>query len=163
MVWDGVGLSYDTNPCALGWWIFIKKKWKVKVFVYHRSNSNINKSLSLFEDGGRRGACERDVITRSLKRASHHLENEFSKMSVCLIGTMVNTQEKSTLLIYGSFGVKVAEHQVHRCSNRNKLNPCRIGAFYGYITIDGEKIHTWMPLERISCGVKSNSIWKRLP
>ena len=61
---------------------------------------------------------------------------------MCLIGTIVNTQEKSTLLIYGSFGVKVAEHQVHRCSNRNKLNPCRIGAFYGYITIDGEKIYT---------------------
>ena len=53
-----------------------------------------------------------------------------------------NHSEKSTLLIYGSFGVKVAEHQVHQCSNRNKLNPCRIGAFYGYITIDGEKIYT---------------------
>ena len=61
---------------------------------------------------------------------------------MCLIGTMVNTQEKSTLLIYGSFGVKVAEHQVHRWSNRIKLNPCRIGALYGYITIDGEKIYT---------------------
>ena len=68
------------------------------------------------------------------------LKTSFLKCPVCLIGTMVNTQEKSTLLIYGSFGVKVAEHQVHRCSNRNKLNPCRIGAFYGYITIDGEKI-----------------------
>ena len=53
-----------------------------------------------------------------------------------------NHSEKSTLLIYGSFGVKVAEHQVHRCSNRNKLNLCRIGASYGYITIDGEKIYT---------------------
>ena len=52
------------------------------------------------------------------------------------------TNFTSALLIYGSFGVKVAEHQVHQCSNRNKLNPCRIGAFYGYITIDGEKIHT---------------------
>ena len=91
------------------------------------------------------------------------LKTSFKKCPVCLIGTIVNTQEKSTLLIYGSFGVKVAEHQVHQCSNRNKLNPCRIGAFYGYITIDGEKIHTWMPLERISCGVKPNSIWKRLP
>ena len=70
------------------------------------------------------------------------LKTSFQKCPVCLIGTMVNTQEKSTLLIYGSFGVKVAEHQVHRCSNRNKLNPCRIGAFYGYITIDGEKIYT---------------------
>ena len=91
------------------------------------------------------------------------LKTSFQKCPVCLIGTIVNTQEKSTLLIYGSFGVKVAEHQVHRCSNRNKLNPCRIGALYGYIIIDGEKIHTWMPLERISCGVKPNSIWKRLP
>ena len=27
----------------------------------------------------------------------------------------------------------------------------------------GEDIHTWMPEERISCGVKPNSIWKRLP
>ena len=70
------------------------------------------------------------------------LKTSFQKCPVCLIGTIVNTQEKSTLLIYGSFGVKVAEHQVHRCSNRNKLNPCRIGAFYGYITVDGEKIYT---------------------
>ena len=70
------------------------------------------------------------------------LKTSFQKCPVCLIGTIVNTQEKSTLLIYGSFGVKVAEHQVHRCSNRNKLNPCRIGALYGYITIDGEKIYT---------------------
>ena len=70
------------------------------------------------------------------------LKTSFQKCPVCLIGTIVNTQEKSTLLIYGSFGVKVAEHQVHRCSNRNKLKPCRIGAFYGYITIDGEKIYT---------------------
>ena len=91
------------------------------------------------------------------------LKTSFQKCPVCLIGTIVNTQEKSTLLICGSFGVKVAEHQVHRCSNRNKLNPCRIGALYGYIIIDGEKIHTWMPLERISCGVNPNSIWKWLP
>ena len=62
------------------------------------------------------------------------LKTSFQKCPVCLIGTIVNTQEKSTLLIYGSFGVKVAEHQVHRCSNRNKLNPCRIGAFYMVIS-----------------------------
>ena len=62
------------------------------------------------------------------------LKTSFQKCPVCLIGTIVNTQEKSTLLIYGSFGVKVAEHQVHQCSNRNKLNPCRIGAFYMVIS-----------------------------
>ena len=63
------------------------------------------------------------------------LKTSFQKCPVCLIGTIVNTQEKSTLLIYGSFGVKVAEHQVHRCSNRNKLNPCRIDAYYGLPTM----------------------------
>ena len=90
------------------------------------------------------------------------LKTSFQKCPVCLIGTIVNTQEKSTLLIYGSFGVKVAEHQVHRCSNRNKLNPCRIGALYGYITIDGRYTHlnAW---RTNFFWFKPNSIWKRTP
>ena len=114
----------------------------MKVFVYHRSNSNINKSLSLFEDGGRGGACERDVIIGSPKRASYHLENKFSKMSCVFDRHRSEYAREKPQLIYGSFGVKVAEHHVHRCSNCNKFIPCRIGAFYGYITIDGEKIYT---------------------
>ena len=44
------------------------------------------------------------------------LKTGFQKCPVCLIGTMVNTQEKSTLLIYGSFGVKVDERDVFQSS-----------------------------------------------
>ena len=70
------------------------------------------------------------------------LKTSFQKCPVCLIGTIVNTQEKSTLLIYGSFGVKVAEHQVHRCSNQQVESVSYRCLLWLYHNQCGEDIHT---------------------
>ena len=70
------------------------------------------------------------------------LRSKFERCPVCLVGQMVEVKrEKSEMLIYGRNGVRLAEHKEHRCSNQNTIQPSRVGAFYGYITIEGDKIY----------------------
>ena len=70
------------------------------------------------------------------------LRSKFERCPVCLVGQMVEVKrEKSEMLIYGRNGVRLAEHKEHRCSNQNTIQPCRVGAFYGYITFEGDKIY----------------------
>jgi hypothetical protein len=45
------------------------------------------------------------------------------------------------MVIYGRNGLRLAEHKEHRCNNKNQLNPCRIGAYHGYITYQGDNIY----------------------
>ena len=35
----------------------------------------------------------------------------------------------------------MSHHIEHRCNNFNRLNPCRVGAFHGYISYNGHKIY----------------------
>jgi hypothetical protein len=64
---------------------------------------------------------------------------------VCRIGDFKEVKranrDKSDMMIYWRNGIKVAEHQEHRCNNMNKLNPCRVGAFHGYISHNGHRIY----------------------
>ena len=70
------------------------------------------------------------------------LKTKLIKCPVCTIGDLVPVKrEKEAILVYGTKGTKLARHREHRCNNKNKFNPCRVGAFHGYITHDGNKIY----------------------
>ena len=87
---------------------------------------------------------EEELASLSLsKKPAVILKTKFLRCPVCLVGEMEEVKrEKSEMLIYGRNGVQLAEHKEHRCSNKNMIQPCRAGAFYGYITFEGDKIYT---------------------
>ena len=76
------------------------------------------------------------------KKTDLILKTKLIKCPVCTIGDLVPVKrEKESILVYGTKGTKLARHREHRCNNKNKFNPCRVGAFHGYITHDGNKIY----------------------
>ena len=88
-------------------------------------------------------SIEEEMSAMSLSKTPRiTLRSKFERCPVCLVGQMVEVKrEKSEMLIYGRNGVRLAEHKEHRCSNQNTIQPCRVGAFYGYITFEGDKIY----------------------
>ena len=81
-------------------------------------------------------------LNSATKTTDEILRTNLKMCPVCLSGDLVATaREKDKIIIYGLRGARVALHEEHRCNNKNRVNPCRAGAYHGYITYEGNKIY----------------------
>ena len=77
------------------------------------------------------GSIEDDLIVLQMKTTT---------CTLCKVGKVVPEKRgRSQLLLYTRDGVKKVFHQESRCNNR--AGECRIGHYYGFVTIGNKRIY----------------------